>query len=75
MGAAFEGVEGYVFVGLNALNECEKKVMRRMRDAGLAEFCWDYSGAMVKNPLTSLRSSCRGMSRTSRRLSSWIPMD
>lgn len=51
MDAAFEGVEEYVFVGLNALNECEKKVMRRMRDAGLAEFCWDYSGAMVKNPL------------------------
>ena len=48
MGTAFEGVEEYVFVGLNALNECEKKVMRRMRDAGLAEFCWDYS-----------RSACR----------------
>ena len=33
----------YVFVGLNALNECEKKLMRRMRDAGVAEFCWDWS--------------------------------
>ncbi len=49
--AAFGEVKEYVFVGLNALNECEKKVMRRMRDAGLAEFCWDYSGEMVRNPL------------------------
>ena len=49
--AAFGDVDEYVFVGLNALNECEKKVMRRMRDAGIAEFCWDYSGEMVRNPL------------------------
>lgn len=39
----------FVFVGLNALNECEKTVMRRMRDASLAEFCWDYSGEMIKD--------------------------
>lgn len=51
LAAAFGDVDRYVFVGLNALNECEKKVMRRMRDAGLAEFCWDYSGEMVRNPL------------------------
>lgn len=41
----------YVFVGLNALNECEKTVMRRMRDAGIAHFCWDYSGDMISDPL------------------------
>ncbi len=40
-------VSTFVFVGLNALNECEKAVMRRMRDAGLAQFCWDYSGDMI----------------------------
>ncbi len=45
------GDVSYVFVGLNALNECEKKVMARMRDAGLAEFCWDYSGKMISDPL------------------------
>ena len=49
--ATFGDVDEYVFVGLNALNECEKKVMRRIRDAGIAEFCWDYSGEMVRNPL------------------------
>lgn len=39
-----------VFIGLNALNECEKTLMRKMRDAGIAEFCWDYSGEMLKDP-------------------------
>ena len=45
------GCSSYVFVGLNALNECEKVVMGRMRDAGIAEFCWDYSGKMISSPL------------------------
>lgn len=48
--AAFPNVRKYVFTGLNALNECEKKVMRKMRDAGLAEFCWDYSSDEIKDP-------------------------
>ncbi len=50
---AGEGAEvpTFIFVGLNALNECEKAVMRRMRDAGLAEFCWDYTGTMITDPL------------------------
>lgn len=41
----------FVFVGLNALNECEKAVMKRMNVAGIAEFCWDYSGKMISDPL------------------------
>ena len=45
----FNGIGKFVFVGLNALNECEKTVMRRMRDMSLAEFCWDYSGKMIKD--------------------------
>lgn len=45
------GSSSYVFVGLNALNECEKTVMGRMRDAGVAEFCWDYSGDMISSDL------------------------
>ena len=39
-----------MFTGLNALCECEKKVLSRMRDAGIAEFCWDYSSEMIKDP-------------------------
>lgn len=45
----FPGVERFVFVGLNALNECEKAVMRKMRDASVAEFCWDWSGDMIRD--------------------------
>lgn len=45
------GADSYVFVGLNALNECEKTVMSRMRNAGIAQFCWDYSGKMISDPL------------------------
>lgn len=47
----FPHAETFVFVGLNALNECEKKVLDTLRDAHLAEFCWDYSGDMIRNPL------------------------
>ena len=40
----------FVFVGLNALNECEKILLRKLRDAGKAEFCWDWSGDMIRDP-------------------------
>ena len=39
-----------MFTGLNALCECEKKILSRMRDAGIAQFCWDYSSDMIKDP-------------------------
>lgn len=51
LAAVFPQVRRYVFVGLNALNECEKTVLRRLRDAGLAEFCWDYVSRMVRDPM------------------------
>ncbi len=44
-----EGAESVVFVGLNALNECEKVLLRKLRDAGMAEFCWDWSGEMIRD--------------------------
>ncbi|MBQ2172322.1 MAG: PD-(D/E)XK nuclease family protein [Bacteroidales bacterium] len=47
--AAFPEVTGYVFVGLNALNECERTVLARMRDARLAEFVWDYVSEEIKD--------------------------
>ncbi len=49
LGEAFKDVRKYVFVGLNALNECEKLVLRRMRDASMAEFCWDYSSSFIRD--------------------------
>ena len=48
-GSAEELMPGqFVFVGLNAPNECEKAVMRRLQKEGRAEFCWDYSSDMIK---------------------------
>lgn len=49
-GAAFPGCRKFVFVGLNALDECEKTVLRALEKAGLAEFCWDFSGPLVRDP-------------------------
>lgn len=46
----FPGTVKYVFVGLNALNECERMLLRRMRDAGVADFVWDYVSSMLKDP-------------------------
>lgn len=45
----FADVRKFVFVGLNALNECEKLLLRKLRNAGLAEFCWDYSGKWTRD--------------------------
>jgi len=45
----FPNVDAFVFIGLNALNECEKMTLKKIREAGLGQFCWDYSGDMIKN--------------------------
>ena len=39
----------YVFIGLNALNECERTVLTKLRNAGIADFLWDYSSAMIRD--------------------------
>ena len=41
----------YVFVGFNALNNCEKKILNTLRDAGLADFYWDYYGEMIQDKM------------------------
>lgn len=50
LGRRYPGKEKFVFVGLNALNECEKTVLRAIRNAGQAEFVWDFSSKEIKNP-------------------------
>lgn len=50
MKSVFPREESFVFVGLNALNECEKAVLRKLRNAGLAQFFWDWSGEMIRDP-------------------------
>lgn len=39
-----------VFIGLNALNPCEKKLLEHFRRDGRADFYWDFSGPMVTDP-------------------------
>ena len=50
MGEHFQSDTVFVFVGLNTLNECEKLLLRKLRDASRAEFCWDYAGPMISDP-------------------------
>ena len=40
----------FVFAGLGALNECEKKLLSRMKDAGIADFCWDWASPEIRDP-------------------------
>lgn len=46
---AFEDVNCFVFIGLNAPSESEITVLRKMHNAQIAEFCWDYSSEWIKN--------------------------
>jgi len=39
-----------VFVGMNALNECEKSILTSLKKRGVADFYWDYSSEMVRDP-------------------------
>ena len=50
LSGVFPEVRRYVFIGLNALSLCEKTVLQRMRDAGVAEFCWDFVSEAVRDP-------------------------
>ena len=44
-----EGDTRYVFIGLNALNECERTVLTKLRNAGIADFLWDYSSTLIRD--------------------------
>ena len=39
--------EKVVFVGLNALNSCEKRLLSEFKKRKIADFYWDYYGSMV----------------------------
>jgi len=36
------------FIGFNALNECEKTIMRSLKRKGKARFYWDYDNSYIK---------------------------
>ena len=48
-GERFPWSDRFVFVGLNALNECEKTLRRRLHRAQLCEFCWDFRSEFIRN--------------------------
>ncbi|MBR1927151.1 MAG: hypothetical protein IJ840_05320, partial [Bacteroidales bacterium] len=50
---AFPNVKEFVFVGLNALNECERAVARKMRNAGAGAFVWDFQGGLLRDPMNN----------------------
>ena len=50
LSGVFPEVGRYVFIGLNALNECERTLLAKMRDASLAEFVWDYVTREIQHP-------------------------
>ena len=41
--------EFYVFIGFNALNKCEKELFQKLKQAGKAEFYWDYDNYYLNN--------------------------
>ena len=42
--------EQFVFIGFNALNECEKILFRQLQKQEKAEFYWDYDAYYLHNP-------------------------
>lgn len=49
MRTRFPWSDRFVFVGLNALNECEKTLLRRMHRGQMCEFCWDFRSEFIRN--------------------------
>ncbi|MDD4920119.1 MAG: PD-(D/E)XK nuclease family protein [Bacteroidales bacterium] len=41
----------FVFIGFNALNSCEKKLFRFLRDNNKADFFWDYDSYYIEDSL------------------------
>ena len=50
LAAHFEPGTRFVFTGLNALNKCEDKLLFAMKNAGLAQFCWDFTSDEIRDP-------------------------
>ena len=46
----FPSVRRFVFIGLNVLSESERVILAALRDAGMAEFSWDWSSDEIRDP-------------------------
>ena len=49
-GSLLPQFDEFVFVGLNALNACEKRLLDHLHREGRADFYWDFFGPMVTDP-------------------------
>ena len=47
--ASLSESDKYVFIGFNALSECEKRLLKHLQTRGQAEFYWDYDLYYQKN--------------------------
>ncbi len=47
----FNQYEKYIFIGFNALNECEKKVFHYLKNSKKALFYWDYDEYYLENKI------------------------
>lgn len=58
---AYDFSKKVVFIGFNAPNMCEKRVMQYLRDCGLGDFYWDFYGPMLtdeRNGAHEIISEC-----------------
>jgi len=45
----FSEFRSVVFVGFNALSSCEKVLLKALKNAGIADFYWDFNGDLIKD--------------------------
>ena len=61
-----DGIKGHefdktvVFIGFNAPNVCEKRIMQHLKDCGKGDFYWDFYGPMLTDPLNGASEIIRG---------------
>lgn len=57
----YEYKQTLVFIGLNAPNSCERRLMNWLRDIGKADFYWDFYGPLLtdkENSASEIISGC-----------------
>lgn len=43
----------YIFAGFNVLSKCEQEIFKKLKQKGLAEFCWDYNSRAFRDDKTN----------------------
>jgi len=61
--AAHEFHKDVVFIGFNAPNMCERRIMHYLKGIGKGDFYWDFYGQMLTDPLNSASEIISGCVR------------